>query len=115
MPPKRWLKRQTADEAFEMVTVTLSDVDHRSKPDPALFRFAAERLGVPPQYCLVIEDAPRGVEAAKRAGMACVALTTTYDPGKLQQADAIADSFAEIERFLPRFQVSTRTSRSSPA
>ena len=108
-------RRLGLHELFDGRIFTLSDVDHRSKPDPALFRFAAEQLGVPPQQCLVIEDAPRGVEAAKRAGMACVALTTTYDPSRLQQADAIAASFAEIERFLPRLQVSTRTSRPSPA
>ena len=49
----------------------------RGKPHPDIFLAAAERLGVPPAACLVFEDAPLGIEAARRAGMAAVALTTT--------------------------------------
>ena len=47
------------------------------KPDPALFLKAAEALGLPPARCVVVEDSPFGVEAAKRAGMPCIAVTTT--------------------------------------
>ncbi|HRW52281.1 MAG TPA: beta-phosphoglucomutase [Phycisphaerae bacterium] len=46
----------------------------RSKPDPEVFLIAAERLGLAPKDCVVIEDAAAGVEAASRAGMACVAI-----------------------------------------
>lgn len=49
----------------------------RGKPHPDIFAEAARRLGVPPAACLVFEDAPLGVEAARRAGMDAVALTTT--------------------------------------
>ena len=49
----------------------------RGKPHPDIFLAAAERLGLPPAACLVFEDAPLGIEAARRAGMAAVALTTT--------------------------------------
>lgn len=49
----------------------------RGKPHPDIFEEAARRLGVPPAQCLVFEDAPLGVEAARRAGMPAVALTTT--------------------------------------
>jgi beta-phosphoglucomutase-like phosphatase (HAD superfamily) len=49
----------------------------RSHPD--IFLAAAQRLAVPPETCLVFEDAPLGLEAARRAGMAAVALTTTLD------------------------------------
>ena len=41
----------------------------RGKPDPEVFRKAAERLGIAPEYCIVVEDAPAGVEAGLRAGM----------------------------------------------
>lgn len=51
----------------------------RGKPHPDIFLSAAQRLGVPPETCLVFEDAPLGLEAAHRAGMAAVALTTTLD------------------------------------
>lgn len=49
----------------------------RGKPDPQVFLLASERLGVPPARCVVVEDAPAGIAAAKRAGMASVALLST--------------------------------------
>lgn len=57
--------------------VTAEDVA-RGKPDPAPFLTAARRLGVTPARCVVVEDAPAGIEAARRAGMACIALLTTH-------------------------------------
>lgn len=48
----------------------------RGKPEPDVFLLAAERLGIPPASCVVFEDAPVGIEAARRAGMSAVALTT---------------------------------------
>lgn len=53
-----------------------ADVE-RGKPDPEIFLLAAQRLGSRPEDCVVFEDAPAGIEAARRAGMACVVLTTT--------------------------------------
>ncbi len=50
-----------------------------SKPHPETYLKAAELLNVPPDQCVVFEDAPKGVEAALRAGMASVALTTMHD------------------------------------
>ena len=47
------------------------------KPDPALFLAAARQLQLPPEHCVVMEDAPVGVEAAYRAGMPCIAIATT--------------------------------------
>ena len=52
----------------------------RGKPHPDIFLEAARRLGLAPAQCLVFEDAPLGIEAARRAGMGAVALTTTL-PG----------------------------------
>ncbi len=60
---------------FEAV-VTGRDVD-RGKPDPQVFLLAAERLGAAPQACVVIEDAHAGIRAARAAGMAVAALTST--------------------------------------
>lgn len=56
--------------------VTGRDVS-RGKPDPQVFLLAAERLGVPPPRCVVVEDAPAGVLAAHRGGMKAVALLST--------------------------------------
>jgi beta-phosphoglucomutase len=66
----------------------------RGKPDPECFAFAAQRLGITPSNCLVFEDAPAGLEAARRAGMACVGVLTTHD--HLGQADRIVGSLEEL-------------------
>jgi beta-phosphoglucomutase len=56
--------------------VTGTDVT-RGKPDPQVFVIAARKLGVPPDSCVVVEDAPDGIRAAHAAGMAAVALVST--------------------------------------
>lgn len=70
------------------VRVTAADV-HRGKPDPEVYHIAATRLGVPPGACLVFEDALVGVEAARRAGMAVVGVTTAYPAAELTAAGAL--------------------------
>ncbi len=81
-------------EAFG-TCVTGRDV-RRSKPDPQVFLIAAERLGVEPGRCVVIEDAAAGVEAANRAGMASVGLTGTADRETLRAARLVVDSLREL-------------------
>ena len=66
------------------------------KPDPTVFLNAAELLECPPDRCIVVEDAPAGVEAARRAGMKCVAVTTTHQSDVLKYADLILDRLDEI-------------------
>jgi len=66
----RQLEHVGLGDAFE-VLVTAEDTP-RHKPEPDVFLEAARRLGVPPAECCVYEDADLGVEAARRAGMACV-------------------------------------------
>jgi beta-phosphoglucomutase len=75
---------------------SLIAVGYRSKPNPDIFLHAAKQLGAEPVNCLVIEDAPHGVEAASRAGMKCVGLTTTFDRQTLSRADCVVNSFAQI-------------------
>lgn len=67
------------------------------KPDPAVFLKAAQQLGVEPEHCIVIEDAVSGVEAAKNAGMKCIAVTTTNVADSLSKADLILDSLAALK------------------
>ncbi|HSF31825.1 MAG TPA: HAD family phosphatase [Candidatus Tectomicrobia bacterium] len=78
---------------FEAI-VCGDDVTH-SKPHPEIYLTAAQRLGVPPAECLAIEDAPAGVEAAKRAGMRCLAVTNSVAGEQLQRADLIVGSLAD--------------------
>ena len=66
------------------------------KPDPAVFLAIAELLDVRPSQCLVIEDAVAGVKAAQRAGMKCLAVTTTNPPEVLAFADQVVDDLAAI-------------------
>ena len=67
------------------------------KPDPATFLLAAERLGVNPVDCLVIEDATVGVEAARRGKMKCVAVCTTHQREELQDADIVVDRLEDLK------------------
>ncbi len=67
----------------------------RGKPDPDAYLAAAARLGVIPSECVVIEDAPAGIRAARSAGMRVLALTTTH-PASMLGADAFAPSLASI-------------------
>jgi len=69
----------------------LSGSDLPGKPDPTLFLKAAGEIGVPPERCVVVEDAVAGVEAAKRAGMRCIAVTTTNPADILTEADVIVE------------------------
>ena len=59
------------------------------KPNPAPYLLAAERLGVAPARCVVVEDAPAGVAAAKAAGMRCLAVDRTGRPERLAAADRV--------------------------
>jgi beta-phosphoglucomutase-like phosphatase (HAD superfamily) len=61
-----------------------------------VFLKAAERLDVPPSHCAVVEDAAHGITAAKRAGMAAIAITGTLERQELGAADAIVDSLRQL-------------------
>lgn len=89
------LERLGRRERFSAV-VTGADVT-RGKPDPQVFLLASERLGVPPAKCAVVEDAPHGIEAARRAGMTAVALTGTTTRDNLAHADLVIDSLRELD------------------
>jgi len=66
----------------------------RKKPAPDIFLTAAQRLGLPPVVCLVVEDAVAGVAAAKSAGARCLALTTSFPADRLTHADWIVADLA---------------------
>ncbi len=66
------------------------------KPHPEAYLKGAEILGVSPEDCVVIEDAPSGIRAGKSAGMTVVAVATTHDEDDLSEADAIVASLTDI-------------------
>ncbi|WP_410817553.1 HAD-IA family hydrolase [Micromonospora sp. 050-3] len=65
------------------------------KPDPEGYLRAADLLGTPPERCLVIEDAPAGIEAARAARMTVVALTTTHSAAQLSGAHHITKTLGD--------------------
>jgi beta-phosphoglucomutase len=69
----------------------------RGKPEPDVFLLAAERLGVAPHACVVIEDAPAGIEAALRAGMIAIGLTTTHQAAELQAAHRVVKRLSDLD------------------
>jgi len=69
-------------QAFFDAAVGAHDVAH-GKPEPDLFLLAAKRVGARPSECLVFEDAPLGIEAARRAGMRAVAIASTVPADEL--------------------------------
>jgi len=79
---------------FETI-ISCEDVK-RGKPEPDLFLAAAEKLETPPENCMVVEDSLYGVEAAKRAGMKCIAVTTSFPEEELKKADIIVDNLMEV-------------------
>lgn len=84
---------------FDAVVVGTVDVP-RGKPHPDVFLKAADRCETMPAQCIVFEDAPLGVEAARRAGMRAVVLTTTLPAEAFAEFDnvvAIVNDFTQLD------------------
>lgn len=83
-------------EMFNGHVYSIEDIGFIGKPNPDIFLYAAKHLGADPAECLVIEDAPNGVAAARAAGMRCAAITNTVSKERLAGADQIVDTYSEI-------------------
>ena len=81
--------------------VATGDEVAEGKPDPALYLVAAARLGIPPADCVALEDSPRGVRAAKAAGMRCIAVPEGAKP--VAEADAVCESLSTAVDVLRRW------------
>ena len=84
LPPEQW-----------NAIVTGEDVERR-KPEPDIFLYAAQKLAILPSRCVVVEDAVNGIQAAKAAGMRCVAVAQTFPAEQLMEADLVCKSVAEL-------------------
>lgn len=80
----------------KMVYVTGSEIT-RKKPDPELFLVAASRMCIDPAHCVVIEDAPSGVQAARAAGAKCIAVTNSTSAANLREAGLVCDTLEKID------------------
>ena len=85
------------------VVITEKDVQ-RGKPSPDPYLLAAQKLNITPEECLVIENAPAGIEAAKAARMKCIALSTTLSPQYLEKADYLYSDLFSLKNDLERIQ-----------
>ncbi|NYT19685.1 MAG: HAD family phosphatase [Methanosarcinales archaeon] len=81
------------------VTISGADVTN-GKPHPEPYLKAIEILGVEKENCLVIENAPLGVDSAKNAGLYCVAVPTYVDAEKLKRADQIFQDHSQLLQYL---------------
>jgi len=84
LPPGQW-----------DAVISAEDVVNK-KPAPDIFLAAARKLGITPAECAVIEDAVNGVQAAKAAGMRCVAVAQTFPADKLAAADLVRLTVGEV-------------------
>lgn len=86
-------------DRFEGRIFSAEEVTH-SKPAPDIFLHAASRMATPPERCVVVEDSPAGVAAAKAAGMRALAFAATVPAERLADADAVFDSMAALPELL---------------
>lgn len=78
------------------VLVSANDVS-KGKPDPQPYLMGAKLLGISPEECLVIEDAPAGIRAAHAGGMKAIGITSTYPASGLKEADAVIEKLGELK------------------
>ena len=91
------LKRSAPASFLEQFDVIVTgDQTSEGKPSPVPYLTGAAKLGVKPEDCIVIENAPLGIESAKKAGAYCIAIASTVSKHHLEGADEILDSFEEL-------------------
>lgn len=88
---------------FDAIT-TANDVK-QGKPDPAMFLVSAEKLGVDPTNCIVFEDAFGGFEAAHRAGMRSIGITTVNSAEDILKCDSVVEAHADFTEMEPQVLV----------
>ncbi len=108
LPPKQWaivtsgsLRVATARLNYAKlpkpdVFITADDIK-AGKPAPDAYLLAAKRLRVHPADCVVVEDAPTGIQAGKSAGMKVIGIASSHSKEELQQADVVVQQLADIK------------------
>jgi beta-phosphoglucomutase len=116
------LRRLTLPDGRTLLSIFDADLSGREvprgKPDPAIFLLAAEAIGVPPDRCLVVEDAPAGIQAARAGGMAGLGIARLGDEALLHAAGAnlVVTSLDQVDSAaIPAGVLRTRPDRETPA
>ena len=99
--PRPWIEmvldRFDLYPAFEVV-VSADELQGEGKPSPAIYLLTAEKLGVPPESCVVIEDSEKGVLSSRSAGMFCIGFRNGFnDEQDLSTADLIITGFQQLD------------------
>lgn len=85
------------EELFGEHIYGISRVNNKCKPDPAIYLFAAQKLGIDPKDCLAIEDSEHGIKAARSAGMFCIGINSSSNRDNVKESDLIIDSYEELD------------------
>jgi len=99
---------------YFLAVVGAEDVTH-SKPHPEMFLTTADRLTLPPANCIVFEDSLAGVEAARRAGMPTVALTTTHGTEEFRESAGVILATPDFTTLTPDILLPRVRNRHSPS
>jgi beta-phosphoglucomutase-like phosphatase (HAD superfamily) len=96
------LRAASISPSFFNVILSGDDVKYK-KPEPDIFLMAAQRMDMPPNRCIVLEDAVNGIKAAKAAGMKALGVLTSFLPEELLAAgaDAVCATIGDIWDALP--------------
>lgn len=77
-------------------TIVTGEMVEQGKPSPDIFMLTAERMGIHPLECVVVEDAVHGITAARTAGMKSVAIVSTHEASQLKDAHLVINSYSEL-------------------
>lgn len=78
-------------------TVVTGEQAKEKKPSPEAFLLTARKLNVEPAECVIVEDAVNGIQAAKAAGMRCIAIASTFPAERLQEADIVRAKISQVQ------------------
>lgn len=84
--------------------ISTGDMAERGKPSPDIYNLAIKKVELSPKECIVIEDAPNGIVAAKKAGCVALGITTSFSKRKLlaAKADYVCKDFAELKKYIEK-------------
>ena len=100
---KEKILKTTSEDFLNYFEVIVTGEDTKyGKPNPDPYLAGLKRLNLPPEKCIVIENAPLGIKSSKSAGIYCVALATTLDKDYLKEADKIVKDHDELFEFLKK-------------
>jgi beta-phosphoglucomutase len=90
-------KKLNLEKLFGKHIYGISHVNNKCKPDPAIYLYAAQQLGIAPEECIAVEDSEHGIRAARKAGMFCIGINSSKNRDNVKESDFIIDSYQELD------------------